>query len=57
MARNEGKSTPGIRIRHRLSSKWTTKAAREQKTRAICRLIKNEDLGVNRPQESEFDIG
>ena len=31
MARNEGKSTPGIRIRHRLSSKWTTKAAREQK--------------------------
>ena len=31
MARNGGKSTSGIRIRHRLSSKWTTKAAREQK--------------------------
>jgi hypothetical protein len=31
IARNEGKSTPGIRNRHRLSSKWTTKAAREQK--------------------------
>jgi hypothetical protein len=31
MARNGGKSTSGIRIQHRLSSKWTTKAAREQK--------------------------
>jgi hypothetical protein len=31
IARNGGKSTSGIQNRHRLSSKWTTKAAREEK--------------------------
>jgi hypothetical protein len=33
MGPNEGKTTSGIRIQNRLSSKWSTKAAREQKRR------------------------
>jgi hypothetical protein len=48
-----GKSTSGIRIQNKLSFKWSTKAAREQKRGPYAGSKTNTPIGVNRPQESD----